>query len=169
MLVGRQTTSLLLPWSLTGGVHVDVTPWLELGGEARYWLYRQYTHQHSDVTGIFFVRQFDTPKNYHDSWEVSGGARVHDFGAGPLELMAGTNYDTTPEPASSLSLDEPLFTHYGIHVGVRYLVGRFRVGASYTHYWYVVPTVSDSVTLPPTNVTGHGDNHIMTLSVEASL
>ena len=104
-----------------------------------------------------------------DSDAPGGGARVHDFGAGPLELMAGTNYDTTPEPASSLSLDEPLFTHYGIHVGVRYPVGRFRVGASYTHYWYIVPTASDSVTLPPTNVTGHGDNHIMTLSVEASL
>jgi len=58
-----------------------VTPNLEIGGELRYWLYRQYkapAHRHR---GIFLVRTLDTVKNYHDSWEASGGMRVHDLRA----------------------------------------------------------------------------------------
>ena len=45
---------------------------------ARYWLYRQYKKQHTDIVGIFLVRELDTVKNYNDSWQVSGGVRVHD-------------------------------------------------------------------------------------------
>ena len=72
------------------GANVDVTPNLEIGAELRYWLYRQYKRQHTDVVGIFLVRELDTEKNYHDSWEISGGVRVHDLAAAPeLELMAG--------------------------------------------------------------------------------
>jgi hypothetical protein len=33
----------------------------------------------------------------------------------------------------------------------------------------LIPTITDSITLPPSNVRGHGVNNIMTLSVEASL
>ncbi|MGE5180628.1 MAG: hypothetical protein ACM31C_01135, partial [Acidobacteriota bacterium] len=146
------------------------TPQLELGVEGRYWLYRQYKSQHSDVVGIFIVKQIDVPKNFHDSWEVSGGARVHDLAFDPaLELMAGTNYDHSPAPANTLTFDQPIFSHYGIHVGARRTFGRFRVGASYTHYWYVVPTVSDSITIPPTNFEGHGVMHIFTLTLETLL
>ncbi len=169
-LVGQQKTSFMLPWALAAGANVDITPQLEVGTEARYWLYHQYKQQRTDVVGVFFLRELDTPKNFHDSWEISGGVRVHDLAAAPqLELMAGANYDTTPEPSSTLTLDQPLFTHYGVHAGARYQLGRYRVGASYTHYWYDVPTIGDSITLPPTNLQGHGDAHIITLSVEAAL
>jgi long-subunit fatty acid transport protein len=169
-LIGQQTTSQLLPWQFQAGASVDVTPHLELGGEARYWLYRQYKAQHTDVVGIFLVRALDTQKNYHDSWEVSGGARVHDLEAVPkLDLMLGGNFDRSPAPANTITLDQPSFSHYGIHVGARYTVGRYRIGASYTHYWYEVPTITGSITMPPTNLEGHGDNHIATLSVEAAL
>ena len=169
-LAGRQTTTQLLPWTFEAGAHVDVSDHIELGGEGRYWLYRQYQRQHTDVVGIFFVRGIDTPKNYHDSWEVSGGVRAHDFAFAPhLEMMAGLRYDTSPAPATTVSLDQPSFTHAGVHVGARYTLGRYRVGASYTHYWYQVPTITGSMTLPPTNLEGRGDNHIATLSLEAAL
>jgi long-subunit fatty acid transport protein len=170
MLVGTQKTQQLLPWTFQGGANVDVTPNLELGSELRYWLYRQYKRQHTDVVGIFLVRELNTEKNYNDSWELTGGARVHDLSAVPgLDLMMGMQYDKSPAPAKTVTLDQPSFSHWGLHSGARYTFGRYRVGASYIHYWYEIPTITDSITLPPSNVRGHGSNNIMTLSVEASL
>jgi long-subunit fatty acid transport protein len=170
VLSGRQTTEQLLPWTLQAGANVDVTPNLELGTELRYWLYRQYDRQHTDIVGIFLVRELTTEKNYSDSWEVAGGLRVHDLAAAPgLDLMAGFNWDKSPAPPKTVTLDQPSFTHWGVHAGARYTLGRYRIGASYIFYKYLIPTITDSVTLPPSNVRGNGVNNIMTLSVEASL
>lgn len=170
VLRGTQKTEQLLPWTLQGGANVDVTPNVEVGAEFRYWLYRQYKRQHTDVVGIFLVRELNTEKNYNDSWESTGGVRVHDLRAVPnLDLMAGMQYDKSPAPAKTVTLDQPSFSHYGLHSGVRYTAGRYRFGASYIHYWYVIPTITDSITLPPSNVRGHGTNNIFTFSVEATL
>jgi len=169
-LMGHQTTQQLLPWTFQGGANVDVTPNLELGGELRYWLYRQYQRQHTDIVGIFLVRELDTEKDYHDSWEATGGARVHDLAAVPgLDLMMGMQFDKSPAPARTVTLDQPSFSHWGLHSGARYTAGRYRFGASYIHYWYEIPTITDSITLPPSNVRGHGSNNILTFSVEATL
>ena len=170
VLEGTQETQQLLPWTLQAGANVDVTPNVEVGAELRYWLYRQYKRQHTDVTGIFLVRELNTEKNYNDSWESTGGVRVHDLAAVKnLELMAGFQYDKSPAPAKTVTLDQPSFSHYGLHSGARYTVGRYRFGASYIHYWYLIPTITDSITMPPSNVRGHGANNIFTFSVEASL
>ncbi len=170
VLEGRQTTTQLLPWTLQAGVNVDVSDHVEIGTELRYWLYRQYDRQHTDVVGIFLVRELDTEKNYRDSWQASGGVRVHDLAALPgLELMAGTHYDRTPAPARTVTLDQPSFSHIGLHSGARFSVGRYRLGASYIHYWYRIPTITDSITMPPSNIRGHGTNNIMTISLEATL
>lgn len=169
-LMGHQTTQQLLPWTFQGGANVDITPNLELGGELRYWLYRQYQRQHTDIVGIFLVRELDTEKDYRDSWEATGGARVHDLAAVPgLDLMMGMQFDKSPAPARTVTLDQPSFSHWGLHSGTRYTAGRYRFGASYIHYWYEIPTITDSITLPPSNVRGHGSNNILTFSVEATL
>jgi len=169
-LIGTQTTKQLLPWAFMAGANVDVTPNVELGGELRYWLYRQYRSQHTEIEHIALLQQLDTPKNYHDSWEVSGGVRVHDLAAAPsLELMAGTQYDRSPAPPRTVTLDQPSFSHWGLHSGLRYQLGRYRLGASYIHYWYDVPTITDSITAPPSNIRGSGANHIVTASVEVQL
>jgi long-subunit fatty acid transport protein len=170
MLVGRQTTKQLLPWTFTGGVNVDIHPNIEIGAEMRYWLYRQYKKQHTDIVGIFLVRELETIKNYHDSYQVSGGLRVHDLAAAPkLEMMLGTHYDHTPAPSTTVTLDQPTFNHIGLHSGVRYAFGRMRLGASYLRYFYDIPTVHGSTTMPPSNFKGHGSNNIFTVSVEATL
>lgn len=170
VLTGTQKTEQMLPWTFTGGVSVDVTPNVEVSGELRYWLYRQYERQYTDLVGIPFAQELVTIKNYRDSWQLSGGARVHGLRAAPgLELMVGTHFDRTPAPPQSLTLDQPSFSHVGAHMGVRHRFGRFRAGASYSHYWYLVPTVTGSVTTPPTNLRGDGGNNIFTLSVEAQL
>jgi long-subunit fatty acid transport protein len=167
---GEQTTGLLLPWSFLAGVNVDVHPQLELGGELRYWLYRQYDEQRIDVEGILFVDELVTPKNYRDSYQVSGGARLHSLAAAPgLEAMLGTHYDRTPAPKETVSLDQPTFSHVGLHSGLRYQRGRYRFGLTYIHYWYKVPTIEESTTMPPSNITGSGENNIVTATFEASL
>jgi long-subunit fatty acid transport protein len=169
-LIGTMTTTQFMPWTFTAGANFDVTPQLEVGVESRYWLYRQYHKQHVDVRGIFLVRELETIKNYHDSWQVSGGVRVHDLARLPgLELMAGMHSDHTPAPASTVTLDQPTFDHIGLHSGARWTVGRYRLGASYLHYWYDIPTVTDSTTGPPSNFRGHGSNNIFTVSIEARL
>lgn len=170
VLEGSQTTNQLLPWTFQAGANIDLTPNVEIGGEVRYWLYRQYQRQHTDVVGIFIVRALDTEKDYHDSWETTGGLRVHDLAAAPgLDLMAGAQYDHSPAPPRTVTLDQPSFSHYGLHSGVRYAFGRYRVGASYIHYWYEIPTISDSITSPPSNIKGRGSNNIVTLSLEVAL
>ena len=170
MLIGRQATKQLLPWAFMGGVNVDVHPNVEVGGEMRYWLYRQYKEQRTDVTGIFLVRELVTQKNYRDSIEVSGGVRVHDLAAAPgLDLMAGLQYDRSPAPSQTVTLDQPSFTHPATHVGLRYSVGRYRLGASLVHYFYQIPTIRDSTTTPPSNIRGNGSNNIVTVSIEAKL
>ena len=169
-LIGTQTTTQLLPWAFMAGANVDVTPHVELGAEGRYWLYRQYKEQHTDVTGIFLVRELVTVKNYNDSWQVSGGVRVHDLEALPgVELMAGTHFDRTPAPTSTVTLDQPTFRHIGLHSGLRWTTGRYRIGASYLRYFYLIPTITDSTTTPPSNFRGNGANHIFTVSIEARL
>lgn len=167
---GLQRTQQLLPWAFMGGAAYDLTPNVELGVEGRYWLYRQYKSQHTDLVGIFFAQELDTPKNYHDSWEGSGGLRVHDLRQAPrLDLMAGMQYDHSPAPTSTETLDQPSFSHIGIHTGVRYTYGRYRLGASYLRYFYEVPTITDSMTSPPSDIKGHGANNIFTFSMEARL
>jgi len=168
--VGTQTTTQLLPWAVMAGASVDVTPSVELAGELRYWLYRQYKQQVTTIEGIVLLTELRSQKDYHDSWEASGGVRVHDLAPAPgLELMVGAQYDRSPAPPRTVALDQPSFTHWGLHGGLRYRVGRYRVGASYVHYWYDVPTITDSITAPPTNVRGSGGNHIVTSSLEVAL
>jgi long-subunit fatty acid transport protein len=170
VLTGTQQTNEMLPWSAGAGANYDVTPHLELGGEGRYWLYRQWQEQTTEVAGIYLVRELVTEKDYHDSWEFSGGARVHDLAGAPgLELMCGAQYDHSPAPTSTLTLDSPSFSHVGAHSGLRYSFGRYRLGASYIHYWYRVPTITNSITDPPTDIRGSGSNNIFTLSLEAKL
>jgi hypothetical protein len=83
--------------------------------------------------------------------------------------MAGLQYDRSPAPPETLTLDQPSFTHPATHVGLRYGVNRFRLGASWVHYFYQVPTTTTSTTSPPSNFRGHGGNNIVTVSIEAQL
>lgn len=169
VLNGYQYTEQMLPWTFQAGAHYDVTPNVEVGAELRYWLYRQYKEQRTQLNNLP-VQELVTTKDYNDSVQGSGGVRVHDLAALPgAELMLGTHYDKTPAPARTVTFDQPTFSHWGLHSGVRYTTGRWRIGATYVHYWYNIPTTEDSITMPPSNVKGDGGNNIFSLSVEATI
>ncbi len=166
---GTAHTELVLPWTFLAGANYDVTPNVEVGVELRYYLYRQYKNQHTDIDDIFLTDSLDSPKNYKDSWQTAGGVRVHDVPKLPgVELMMGGHYDRTPAPPETVTLDQPTFSHWGLHSGGRYSWSRYRFGASYVHYWYDIPTIEDSITMPPSNIKGDGSNNIFSASVEAA-
>jgi len=170
VLKGTAHTELVLPWTFLAGANYDVLPNLEVGTEFRYYLYRQYQNQHTEIDDIFLLEELNSPKNYRDSWQLSGGVRVHGIpqlrGA---ELMLGGHFDRTPAPPETVALDQPTFSHWGFHSGGRYAFGRYRLGASYVHYWYDIPTITASITQPPSNIKGDGTNNIFSLSLEAAL
>ena len=167
---GLQKTGLVLPWTFHAGANYDVHRQLEVGVDFRYWLYRQYESQHTALDGIPFVTELNTPKNFHDAVQLSGGVRLHDLAAAPgLELMLGGHYDKTPAPAQTVTLDQPTFSHAAVRSGLRYTRGRYRMGLTYLHQWFFIPTITDSITFPPSNVKGEGSNNILTLTFEATL
>lgn len=169
-LNGFAITKLILPWTFLAGANYDATPQLEVGVEGRYYLYRSYKEQVTQLNNIPFAQELRTPKNYTDSWQAAGGVRVHDLASAPaLELMAGTHYDKTPAPKETVTFDQPTFSHFGLHAGARYQLGRYRLAATYIHYWYRIPNTERSLTLPPTNFRGEGGNNIFTVSIEAQL
>jgi long-chain fatty acid transport protein len=169
---GSHRTGMVVPWTLLTGANVDIHPKVEIGVEYRYYFYSAYKRSHSDLQGLEpFLTELDTPKNYTNSWQIAGGVRVHSLPRVPnLELMAGGHYDRTPAPGNTVSLDQPTFSHYGFRLGARYtLREKYRFGFSYTRYWYLIPTVEDSLTTPPSNYKGSGGNNILTVSFEAVL
>lgn len=166
-LDGYHRTNYLIPWTAALGANADITPRIEIGLEARYWRYRDYQQQRSDVDGIFLVRELVVEKQLDDAYQVSGGVRVHGYSAlRGVELMAGAHYDTAPNPTRTLTLDQPSFDNVGVHAGARLQLGRYRAGLSYVHLHYRVPTVTDSITSPPSNFEGSGGTHLLTLSLE---
>ncbi len=168
-MIGIANMTQLFPWAAFVGVSVDVSPHVEVSGEGRYWLYRQYEKQRIEFTGLL-IRELEVDKHYHDSFAVSAGVRIHGLARAPrLELMAGAQFDRSPAPPETVTLDQPTFSHPAVHSGVRYRLGRYRLGASYLHYWYLVPVIDNSTTSPPSNVRGRGTNNIFTISIEATL
>ena len=161
---GIQHTNQYLPWTWQGGANFDLTPNIEIGAECRYYFYKSFTDQLTALDGLL-IRSLDTPKNYHDSVQVSGGIRFHDFIKG-LDVMMGTHYDHVPAPPETVTLSAPSFNHFGLHSGFRYAWDRYRLALTYTRYWYQVPTVTDSLTTPPSNFQGTGVNDIVTASFE---
>jgi long-subunit fatty acid transport protein len=168
--LGLARTGLVLPWTFHAGANYDVHPQVEVGADFRYWLYRQYERQHTELENLPLVSELNTPKNFHDAIQLSGGVRVHHLAATPgLELMLGGHYDKTPAPPQTVTLDQPTFSHAAVRSGVRYTRGRHRMGLTYLHQWFFIPSIDDSLTSPPSNFRGNGSNNILTLTYEATL
>jgi long-chain fatty acid transport protein len=164
-IAGVQRTELVIPMTFGFGVNWDITKWLEIGAEFRYYLYSEYQNQLTKVSGLDIISELNSPKAYGDSWQISGGIRATMACVSPdLELMAGFHFDKTPAPDHTVSLDQPAFDNTGVHLGVRYrFLDRYHLAATYVHYWYLQRNVQNSVTLPPSNFIGSGKNNMVTL------
>lgn len=167
---GTQSTGLLLPWTLLVGANWDVWRYVEVGAELRYYFLRQFENQLTeiDIPEFAMLTELDSPKDFSDSWQVAAGVRVHSF-VKSLELMAGWHYDRSPAPSHTVSIESPFFHHTAIYTGARYSLGRFRLALTYIHYWYLQRRTEASVTNPPVNFVGSGQNNILSLTVDVSL
>lgn len=167
ILEGTQTTSLVIPWTLQCGANYDIGRFVEVGAELRYYFYRDFKEQRTEIEGIDLIKELVTPKNYHDSWQVSGGVKVTLPPLPSLELMLGMHYDSTPAPDNTVSAETPTFNHVGLHMGGRYRLGRYRLALTYARYFYIERETSESLTNPPSNFRASGGNNIITLVLEA--
>ena len=171
---GTQRTAFMTPWILQGGLHWDLTSWLEVGAEIRYYFYSQLQEQRTELElGEPFsalLTSLVMPKDYMDSWQASGGFKVIAPYVEGLELMIGLIYSNSPAPNRTISAEQPSFDRWGLHSGARYRINStWRVTLSWSHYQYLDRHVRDSLTTPPSNFDGGGVNNIFTLVGEARL
>jgi long-subunit fatty acid transport protein len=167
---GTHVTTLVIPWTLQGGVNWDVSRFVEVGAELRYYFYREFHEQRTEVKGIGLLSELVTPKNYRDSLQVSGGVKVKLPPLPSLELMAGMHFDRTPAPDETVSAEQPSFNHLGLHTGARFqATRRLRLSFTYARYFYLERRTSGSLTTPPSNFVASGGNNIITLAVEAAV
>ncbi len=171
---GTQVTNADAPWILFMGANLDIFPWLEVGGELRYYFTSSVGDQVTKITGIelletFGLNELVTPKNLRNYFQVSGGFMVKPRLNIPLkmELMAGVHYESASAPYNTITVEQPSFSHWGIHLGARLLfLKRYRVGLCYWHYEYLERNGRESLTIPPTNFQGSGNADAFTVTLE---
>ncbi len=169
---GTQTTEADAPWILFFGANLDITKWLEVGGEFRYYFTSTVGDQKTTIEGIPLLEELVTPKNLRDYFQVSGGFNIKPPWKLPvkLELMAGLHYESSSAPRNTITVEQPSFSHYGVHLGVRgQFLERYRVGICYWHYEYMERNGKESLTIPPTNFQGSGNADAFTVVLEAML
>ena len=169
---GTQTTEADAPWILFFGANLDLTSWLEVGGELRYYFTSTVEDQKTTIEGIPLLKELVTPKNLRDYFQVSGGINIKPPLKLPvkLEIMAGLHYESSSAPSNTITVEQPSFSHYGVHFGVRCeFLKRYRVGLTYWHYEYMERNGKDSLTIPPTNFQGSGNADAFTVVLEVLL
>ena len=169
---GTQTTEADAPWILFFGANLDVTSWLEVGAEFRYYFTSTVEDQKTTIEGIPLLKELVTPKNLRDYFQVSGGVNIKPPFKLPvkLEIMAGLHYESSSAPYNTITVEQPSFSHYGVHFGARCeFLRRYRVGLTYWHYEYMERNGRESLTIPPTNFQGSGNADAFTVVLEVLL
>jgi long-subunit fatty acid transport protein len=166
-------TEVIAPWIFCFGANWDITPWLEVGAEFRFYLNSQVDQQVTTITKGEVLRTvlpdgLVTPKNLHDSFHTGGGFNVRPFKTLGLELMTGVHYEDSASPDNTVEVSAPTFNLLAGHLGARWTItDRFRLSLSYMQYWYLQRRTTDSITRPPTNFVGSGKSSVIVLVFDA--
>ncbi|MCC6746059.1 MAG: outer membrane protein transport protein [Deltaproteobacteria bacterium] len=173
----RLVIEMPIPHNLQAGLHFRLGRRVELGVEARFWLYQLYDKQvlrpiynptavgKEPMTEASLTRD----KKYKLSYQVSGGIDVRPFKRLPaLDLLAGLGFDASPIPDETFTLDNPSNSYVKVTAGVVYRMSpRWRFSATYLLGLYLPRDVRNSQTRPPTNARGAGITHSPALDVTA--
>jgi len=149
-------TQMVIPYTLAVGVNWEFAPDFEIGADFRYWHYQVLQEQWSKLDdSIMGMDEFRDPKNYSNSSNYCIGMLYH---ASPtVEVMVGFQEDFTPIPDQTYSLENPSRDQFGISGGVRWqAMEHHRFGLALIRNWFDLVDVQDSLSVPPTNVKGHG-------------
>jgi long-subunit fatty acid transport protein len=178
----QQSTSVGTPWVIGFGANWDITPWLEVGAEFRYYINSSYEKQVTTITDCkdkpgancplqtALPNGFVTPKHLHDTFHTGGGFKVRPLRKLDLDLFTGMHYETASSPDNTVEVSAPSFTIAAYHIGARWGINDyFRLALSYSYYWYLERTTTDSITSPPTNFIGSGNCNLVALVLELRL
>ncbi|HNZ04490.1 MAG TPA: outer membrane protein transport protein [Myxococcota bacterium] len=160
-LVGKtkQTTSMIIPLSIRAGINWAIVPNFEIAADVSYWHYQTNQMQVSALDDkIAGLSGFTDPKNFGNSWNWCVGILYRPIPE--LDLMAGYQMDYTPNPTSTMSLENPGVDQKGFSVGGRWRINdHWRISLAYVHNWFNLIDVQDSIGTPPANAKGHGANN----------
>jgi long-subunit fatty acid transport protein len=170
---------MAIPPALMAGVNLALGTRVELGLDARFWLYNLYDRQtirpifNPDEPGSEPITEatLSRDKHYELSYQLTAGVLVRPFARLPgLELMLGTGYDRSPIPDETLTIDNPSLSQVKFTTGVRWQIDpRWRVSATYMLVVYIPRDITTSQTRPPTNIRGAGTSHSPALAVTCRL
>ncbi len=160
-LVGktRQTTSMIIPLSIRAGINWAIVPNFEIAADVSYWHYQTNQMQISTLDDkIAGISGFADPKNFGNSWNWCVGILYRPISE--LDLMVGYQMDYTPNPTSTMSLENPGVDQKGFSIGGRWRINdHWRISLAYVHNWFDLIEVQDSIGSPPANAKGHGANN----------
>jgi long-subunit fatty acid transport protein len=170
----RLIVQMPIPPTVQWGVNLKPRDWIEVGLDARLWLYHLFDQQ--KITPIYepgpgteplTEAGLSKPKHYSDSWQLCLGLLLRPLERHrSLELMGGVGFDKSPVPDETFSLDSPSLDQIFGSLGVREVVKEhFRIGASYVFTYYMPRNITNSQTWPPTNARVSGMSHLPTVEV----
>lgn len=153
-----QHTDFLIPFTLRAGINWEFAPNFEWGFDLFFWHYQALQEQLSLLDDpVMGMTEFRDPKNYGNSWAWNTGLLYRLTPT--FEVMVGYQRDYTPIPTQTFTLDNPTRNGRGASVGTRWQVSRkVRVSLAIMRNWYDLAEVQDSVSIPPSNIKGHGSN-----------
>jgi long-subunit fatty acid transport protein len=168
-------TELGAPWVLAIGANWDVTPWLEIGAEFRYYINSHIKEQVTTIESgglkaLLPGGQLVTPKNLKNAFHTGAGVLVRPPVPLDLEVMAGYHYEISNSPDNTVEVSAPSFDLLSVHIGARWRFGdrRYALTLAYSHYWYFERTTTESLTSPPTNFQGSAATDQATLVFEVA-
>ncbi|MBN2054405.1 TonB-dependent receptor, partial [bacterium] len=158
---GSQSTKIPIPQSLRLGFHFDLSKRVEYAVDLSWFDYSVFQVQETVVTPPL---PFDpsSPKDYSDSWNLGMGVVYHFRPR--VDLMGGLQYDWSPVPEQTYSLENPTSDLWGFSFGVGYQwTAQSKVTIAYVHNEYASVNIHNSKTFPPTNGIGQGSNNELSM------
>ena len=169
VLTGKHKTKAKAPWIFSIGINWDITWWLEVGVEFRYYTNSLVTEQRTTTSGEInaYIPELVTPKNYNDNFQTGIGFVIKPWRHIKLEFMTGWHWQDSEAPDNTVDISAPAFDLWGLHFGVRYTFGnRLTLSFTWTHYQYLERHSRNSLTTPPANFDGSGSSNYISLVVD---
>lgn len=166
-------TEISAPWIIGFGINWDITSFIEVGAEFRYYINTHIDEQRTtitegDVLKTMLPDGLVTKKDLKNNIHTGAGLVINPLIGLDLDLMTGFHYETTNTPDHTVEVSAPTFDLISLHAGLRYTHDeKYSLSLIYSHYWYLERTTTDSTTFPPTNFNATAYTNQLTLVFEA--
>ncbi len=160
---GTQYTEMPIPMSLRLGLNYQFTPKFEMGLDISYWDYSVYDVQKTRTEPEMFI-DLSAVKDYSDSYNIGCGFRYQ--WTDKYGITGGLQYDFSPIPDKTYSLENPQSDLYGFALGMTWQYSaRTNMNFAFVHNQYEHKDIDNSETFPPTNGEGKGNNTELSLAL----